>query len=47
MFDTNNLLYFPEGTKPSWKFTQIPGAGGLLQAPPTVHKLWKFQGVWG
>ena len=47
MFHTNNLLYFPEGTKPSWKFTQIPGAGGLLQAPPTVHKLWKFQGVWG
>ena len=30
-------MYFPEGTQTSWKFTQIPGAGGLSQAPPTVY----------
>ena len=28
---------FPEGTQPSWKFTEIPGAGGLWQALPTVY----------
>ena len=36
IFDTK-LMYFPEGTQTSWKFTQIPGAGGLSQAPPTVY----------
>ena len=24
---------FPEGTQPSWKFTEIPGAGGYDKNP--------------
>ena len=36
-------IFFPGGTQPSWKNTEIPGVGGVWQAPPGM----KIPGGWG
>ena len=36
---------FPEGTQPSWKFTEIPGAGAYDKNP--LQCIMEIPGGWG
>ena len=40
-------IYFPEGTQPDWKFTEIPGGGGEGYDKHPLQSMMEIQGGWG
>ena len=40
-------IYFPEGTQPGWKFTEIPGGGGGGYYKHPLQSMMEIQGGGG